>query len=188
MTPNTRRVPLGSMIGPIAGLARAGALVLVGALLIEGCVLMAPLMLRIIIDRAVGAEQWDLLYALPLVFVALALVQGMLVLGRSRSLLGFSERLNMGWLSNLFDRLMQLRMSYFESRGVGAIAAKFWSVSYMQRVLTAAFLEGILDGALAIFGLALLVLVAQRVAAVACICILAYAAARAAPSHATTFV
>lgn len=180
MTRNTQRVPLRAMIGPIAGLARAGALVLAGALLIEACVLMAPLMLRIIIDRAVGAEQWDLLYALPLVFVALALVHGMLVLGRGRSLLGFSERLNMGWLSNLFDRLMQLRMSYFESRGVGAIAAKFWSVSYMQRVLTAAFLEGILDGALAIFGLALLVVVAPRVAAVACICIVAYAAARAA--------
>lgn len=178
MTDQSQRIPITQMIGPVKGLLRAALMVTAAALAIEVCVLAAPLFLRIVIDRVMLSHQLDLLCVVPLVFLVLALSQGILAVGRARAIFAFSERLNHGWMSNLFDRLMRLPISYFELRGAGAISAKFWSVSYMQRVLTAAFLEGVLDGLLAILGGVLLIFIAPLAAVVATTAIFIYLAFR----------
>ncbi|OAX53488.1 peptidase domain-containing ABC transporter [Xanthomonas graminis] len=175
-----KRLSIGAIIGPIEGVGKVAGLIVATALLVEICVLMTPMMLRIIIDRAIDLGDADLIVSILAIFVVIAVSQGLLTYGRSRMLMTFSQRLNQSWLSNLFDRMMALPLVFFEARGVFTIAAKFWSVSHMQRVLTGAFLEGILDGLLAVLGLVLLAYLAPVGALAAAAAMLLYGLFRAA--------
>lgn len=168
------KIPLRNMVGDLKGLGPQTALVLAAAVLLELCQLVSPLMLRLVVDKVAFHASHRLVFELFILFAGFGIIQAIFVAGRSRALIGLSERLNTNWLSSLFDRAMTLPASYFESRGVTAVAGKFWSVSYMQRVLTAAFLEGMLDGLMAVMALVLVFYYAPAAGALVAIALSVY--------------
>lgn len=169
------KVPLRVVVGEVNGVWSRTLLVLVAALLLEVCQLVSPLMLRLVVDKVVFHESSRLIIELCCLFLVFGLLQSVFVAGRGSAILSLSERLNSSWLSNLFDRAMALPISYFENRGVTNVASKFWSVSYMQRMLTAAFLEGVLDGIMAIMAVALVIYLAPTVGGLVVISMVLYA-------------
>lgn len=174
----TGDIDLSDLLAPGVPIGRGLSWILGLAFALEACQLAGPMLAKIVVDRVIRSEDHSLLLPLAVAFSAVAAVQAMLGLARTKSLILFGERVNASWLSNLFSRLVSLPMSFFETRPVGHVAAKFWSVSYMQRVLTTSFVEGTLDGFMAVFGLALMLFIAPWTAAAGSAAIVTYAFVR----------
>ena len=96
--------------------------------------------------------------------------------------------LNVQWHANVFAHLLRLPMPYFEKRHLGDIVSRFRSIDAVQRTVTTAFIETIVDGGMTL----VICLVMYRYSAMlTCICAaatavyalsrhLAYSATRAA--------
>lgn len=172
------RASLRQLTGDIRGIKRAALPILLIALALEVCQILAPLLLKIGVDRVIPEFDRNLLLPLVAIFVVIALLQGALSYARTHALIVFGERLNVMWLSNLFTHLTSLPMRFFESRSIGEVAAKFWSVTYVQRVVTAGFVEGLLDGVMGVFTLAVMLTLQPSLVPLGIVAMLAYAGLR----------
>lgn len=166
------RVPIRDLIGPVPDLGRSACFALFAALLFESCQLALPLLFRVVIDSSISTADRSAILPVALAFVGLATVHAILTAARGSALLAFSHRLNSGWLSNLFTTLSSLPITFFSARPISQIAAKFWSVSYIQRVVTGGFLDGLLDGMMALFMTALMFYLSPALASIA-VCFIA---------------
>jgi ATP-binding cassette subfamily B protein RaxB len=69
-------------------------------------------------------------------------------------------------------------MSFFEKRHLGDVASRFESVGVIQRTLTAAFIEGIMDGVMTVVILAMMLVYSVKLTAFVCAAALLYGALR----------
>lgn len=173
-----RRIRLRDLMGPVVGLKRSMAQVLLLALALQSLALLSPFYMQWVIDGAVVAADRDLLKVLGLGFLLLAVVQVAVSAMRSWVVLYLGTTLNLQWLSSVFSHLLRLPVSYFEKRHLGDVVSRFGAVGTIQRTLTTGFVEALIDGLMAIATLAMMLMYSAPLSAVACAAVTVYGALR----------
>ena len=173
-----QRVTLRQLLGPVSGLKRSLAQILVLALALEIFVLLSPFFMQWVVDGVIVSADRDLLITLGVGFTLLVVVQTATAAARSWAVLVLSATLNLQWLVNVFAHLMRLPAGWFEKRHAGDIWSRFGSVQQIQKTLTTSFIEAILDGALVLLTLAMMTLYSARLTAVALAAVAGYALLR----------
>ena len=166
------------LLGPVSGLKRSLAQILLLALALEVFLLLSPFYLQWVVDDVLVSADRDLLLTLGLGFALLVLIQGVTAAARSLAVLVLSATLNLQWLLNVFAHLMRLPVDWFEKRNAGDIWSRFGSVQHIQRTLTTSFVEAVLDGLLVLATLAVMLLYSPLLTALAGLAVLCYGALR----------
>ena len=139
----------GGMGGPIAQ-------VLLLSLALEVFAVTAPFFVQLVIDRVIVGRDRDLLTLLGLAFSLLVLMQVATTAVRAWLGVFLSTHLNLRLLDTLFGQLLRLPLAWFEKRHIGDIFSRFKSVDAIQRTLTLAFVETLIDGVMVALTLAVM--------------------------------
>lgn len=172
------RIGVRDLFGRLDGVQVALLQVLLLAAALEVFAIAAPLYTQIVVDNAVVSADRDLLTVLGIGFLLLGLLQTLFIAGRSWLVTVLGTSANYQLLGKLFQHLLQLPMSYFEKRHLGDVASRFESVNVIQRTLSTAFLEGIMDGVMSLVILAMMALYSVRLTMIVCAAAAAYALVR----------
>ncbi|MGC7404777.1 peptidase domain-containing ABC transporter [Pandoraea pneumonica] len=163
----TKTTRVTDLLGTVTGLIPAMVQVLVLAVSLEIFVLVSPFYLQWVIDHALVSGDRDLLLTLMLGFSLLLLCQHGVAALRSWALMRLGANWNLQWRANLFSHLVRLPVQYFMRRHLGDVLSRFGAVDEIQRTLTTSFIEGVLDGGMALLTLALMFIYSPLLAATA---------------------
>ena len=172
------RLRLSQLTGRVRGLRVALLQIFAVAVVLELFALLGPLFNQMVVDEAIGAGDADLLTVLVLGFGLLLVVQTVVALARSWMVMVLGQTLALQWMGNVFAHLVRLPVSYFEQRHLGDVISRFGSVGAIQRTLTTAAIEALLDGLMAIAALVVMLVYAPGLTAVCIVAVLAYALLR----------
>lgn len=161
------RLRLSHLWSRISGLKRALAQTLVLSLVMQAFVLASPYYMQVALDSALPALDLNLLTVLALGFALFTLIHVTAELLRSFVLLATGTSLGFGVAANVARRLFRLPVGWFEKRHVGDILSRFQSITPIRTFLTEGAVATLLDGTLALFTLALMLLYSPALAAVA---------------------
>jgi ATP-binding cassette, subfamily B, bacterial CvaB/MchF/RaxB len=128
------------------------------ALLLQLFTLATPIFMQMAVDTVVVSEDRDLLTALGLGFLLLALIQPIIGSCRQWFAIRLSQATEFHLQNNLYSHLLHLPLAFFEKRQSGDIISRFDSLKHVQTALTQQFIESILDGLLACLTLLMLAL------------------------------
>ena len=173
-----RRLRLRDLTGPVVGLKRSLAQVLLLAFALQAIAIVSPFHMQWVVDGAVVSGDRDLLTVLGLGFLLLTVIQVSLTALRSWIVLYLSTTLNLQWVANVFSHLLRLPVSYFEKRHLGDVVSRFGAVTTIQRTLTSTFVESILDGVMAAATLAMMVIYSATLAMIAIAAVSCYGVLR----------
>ncbi len=169
-----RPVRVRELLGPVRGLKRALAQVLLLALALEVFLLLSPFFMQWVVDDVLVSGDRDLLLTLGIGFALLVLIQVVTAAGRAWAVLVLSATLNLQWLMNVFAHVLRLPVAWFEKRQIGDIWSRFSSVQQIQKALTTSFAEAMLDGVMVLLTLAMMLLYSVRLTAVALVAVALY--------------
>ncbi len=144
------RVKLRELVGKITGLAGSFAQILVVAAALETFVVAHPLFLQWVVDHALVTANADLLALLALGFGLLVLCEQATAALRSWIVMHFETTLSLQWHANVFAHLLRLPVLYFEKRHLGDIVSRFRSIDAIQRTVTTAAIEAVVDGGMSV--------------------------------------
>ena len=132
------------------------AQVMLLSLALEVFAVAAPFFVQLVIDRVIVGRDRDLLTLLGLGFSLLVMMQVATTAVRAWLGVYLSTHLNLRLLDTLFGLLLRLPLSWFEKRHIGDIFSRFKSVDAIQRTLTLAFVETLIDGVMVLLTLAVM--------------------------------
>ena len=138
------------------GMGGTIAQVMLLSLALEVFAVTSPFFVQLVIDRVIVGRDRDLLTLLGLAFALLVLMQ--VATTGVRAWLGvyLSTHMNLRLLDTLFGQLLRLPLAWFEKRHIGDIFSRFKSVDAIQRTLTLAFVETLIDGVMVLLTLAVM--------------------------------
>src|SRR5690606_3717482 len=99
---------------------------------------------------------------------------------RGWAILHLSSHLGLQWMANVFAHLLKLPMEFFEKRHLGDITSRMGSVQAIQATLTTSFVDGLIDGLMALVTLAMMLLYSWKLALLTLAAMLLYLLLRAA--------
>ncbi|AJC47227.1 peptidase domain-containing ABC transporter [Xanthomonas sacchari] len=167
------------LTGPIRGLWRALAQVLLLSAALQVFVILAPFYMQWVVDQILVAEDRELLSVVGVGFALAVLLQVGISSLRGWSVLYLSARLGLQWMSNVFAHLLKLPLEFFEKRHLGDVSSRISSVQAIQHTLTTSFVEAIIDGVMAIVTLVLMLIYSWKLALVTLFAIVLYSSVRA---------
>jgi len=160
------RVSLRALTGQVLGLGRSLTQILLVALVLELFAIVAPLFNQLIVDDVLTSGDRDLLKLLVAGFGLLLVTQTALGLARSWMLILLTQTLSLQWRGNAFAHLLRLPVAFFEKRHLGDITSRFGAVDAIQKTLTTAAIEAVLDGLMGIAALVMMLIYAWPLALV----------------------
>ena len=160
------RLKLGQLTGRVRGLKRSLVQIFAVAVVLELFALVAPLFNQVVVDEVLTSGDRDLLTVLVLGFGLLLIVQTAIGLARSWMVMVLGQTLSLQWTGNVFAHLVRLPVDFFEKRHLGDIVSRFGSVGAIQRTLTTAVIEAVLDGIMALAALVMMLIYAPALAGV----------------------
>jgi len=160
------RVRMSQLMGPVVGLKRSLARLLCMALAMEAFAMASPLFLVWVLDDAIVAADRDLLLTLAMGFGMLLVLQTAVSAMRGWMLILLGVSLKVQARANLFSHLLNLPASYFETRYMGDIMARFGSQETILQAVTTEMVVAVLDGVMCCVTLALMVAFAPALAVV----------------------
>lgn len=169
---------LRQLLGPVTGLKRSFAQVLLLALALEVFTVVNPFFLQWVIDQVLVSADRSLLATLALGFGLLLLVQQATSAARGWMLMYVGTMLNVQWRANVFTHLLRLPVNYFEKRHLGDVVSRFGSIDTIQQTLTTSFVEALLDGVMSVVTLLLMFLYSPALAGIAVGAMALYALSR----------
>ncbi|MFT3664438.1 peptidase domain-containing ABC transporter [Piscinibacter sp.] len=147
------RLRLSQLTGKVRGLPSSLLQIFAVAAALQLFALVAPLFSQLVVDEVITSGDHDMLTVLVLGFGLLLVVQTSLGLARSWMVMVLGQSLSLQWAGNVFAHLLRLPVDYFEQRHLGDIVSRFGSIGAIQRTLTTAAIEAVLDGVLAVAAL-----------------------------------
>lgn len=175
---DTRTISLRALTGRISGLKRSIAQLIALAAGIEIIAIALPFQLQLTVDWVLTSHDYQAALVAGGAFLTLAVARGGLMLARASLLSWFGASLNAQWITNTFAHLIRLPLQYFEKRHLGDTVSRFTSLYVIQRTVSGAFVEGLLDGLLSILTLAILFVYQPSMAAISLAFGATYAALR----------
>ncbi len=165
---------LRQLLGQVSGFWPTLSQVLLLSLVLELLLLVSPLLMQWILDHVLVSRDGNLLGTLAIGFALLLLVQQGFSLARSWILLVVNASVRVQWRSNVVSHMLRLPLEYFQKRHLGDIVSRVGAIDEIQRVLTSAFVEGVFDGLLVLFTLAMMFIYSPPMATVAVLAMLLY--------------
>jgi ATP-binding cassette, subfamily B, bacterial CvaB/MchF/RaxB len=175
---DAQRVSLSQMVGRVTGLWTSVWRVMAMSLVLEALALASPLFMQWTVDHVIVARDADLLIVLAIGFALVLVLQQLFAMLRAWFVLRVGTQLQVQWRSNVFDHLLKLPLEYFARRHLGDVASRFNAVQRIQQVLTATFVETVLDGLMVVLALVLMLLYSPQLAALAALSVLLYIGVR----------
>lgn len=173
-----RKVSLLSLVGRLHGAGAILIQVVILAIVLQVFAIIGPFYMQWIVDQALVARDNDLVAVLGVGFLLLALVQAGITGLRAWLLLILGTGLNLQMQSNLFRHLIRLPMGWFDKRHVGDVVSRFQSLEAIQRTLTTASLEALIDGVMAVVTLVMMFFYSAKLALVALVAAVLYGGLR----------
>jgi ATP-binding cassette subfamily B protein RaxB len=155
---NRLRPRLKDLWQKMTGLKRAIFQTLVLSVILQAAALAAPFYLQLVVDRAIGPNDQNLLFALLLGFGGLVVIRAVAEAIRGWAIVVYGNQMTFQMVGNLFRHLIRLPTNYFEKRHIGDIISRMGSVRPIQEALTESVVAILIDGAMAILTLAVLFL------------------------------
>ncbi|AOJ31167.1 peptidase domain-containing ABC transporter [Burkholderia metallica] len=172
------QVKLRELLGPVSGLSRSLAQILVLAIALEVFMLVQPFFLQWVIDEVIVSADRDLLTVLALGFGLLLLMQQATGAIRAWALMYVGVTLNIQWRANVFTHLLSLPVRYYERRHLGDVVSRFGSIDTIQQTLTTSFLGAVIDGLMTLVTLAMMFVYSRVLGLVALATMALYALVR----------
>jgi len=172
-------VSIRQLTGPIRGLWRVLALILVVSVALQVFMVLGPLYLQWVVDQVLVSGNRELLTVVGLGFGLLVLLQVGTHLLRGLIVVFLSNRLVFQWMGNVFSHLLRLPLDFFEKRHLGDVVSRIESVRAIQRTLSTSFVEAIIDGLMAIVTLGMMLLYSWKLALVTLLAVALYLGLRA---------
>ena len=144
------RVPLKQFIGRVDGLWLSLGKIFVIAAIFQSLILISPYYIRIIIDHGILPQQDGLLWTVFIGFLLLLLFSACAQVLRAGAILYLDKSLSFQVKANIQRHLLNLPMSFFESRHVGDIKSRFEAFNEVQRLISRGFITALVDGLLSI--------------------------------------
>lgn len=158
----------------MSGIKRAITQTVLLSLVLQAYTLASPYYMQIAIDSVIPAQDHDLLFVLSLGFTLFLLINLLASVLRSFVLLNAGAVMGFGISSNIVRRLFRLPVDWFEKRHVGDVLSRFQSVEPIQSILTTGAVAALLDGAMAVFTIALMFLYSPMLSIIALIAFVLY--------------
>lgn len=152
--------------GKMRGLKRAMFQTLTLSVILQMVALAAPFYLQLVIDKAVGPKDTNLLYALMIGFGGLVIIRALSEAVRGWAILIYGNQLSFQMVGNIVRHLLRLPTSWFEKRHVGDIISRIGSARPIQEALTESVVAILLDGFMALLTLLVLFLYSPMLAGV----------------------
>jgi ATP-binding cassette subfamily B protein RaxB len=168
------RLQLRQLTGKVRGLKRSLLQIFLIAAVLQLFALVSPLFNQLVVDDVLTSGDRDMLSVLTIGFALLLITQTAIGLARSWMVLVLSQTLALQWAGNMFAHLVRLPVDFFERRHLGDIVSRFGSVGAIQRTLTTAVIEAIMDGIMAIAALAMMLIYAPLLSVVTLVAVAAY--------------
>ena len=168
------RLELGQLTGKVRGLKKSLAQIFLLAAVLELFAIAAPLFNQTVVDEVLTSGDRDLLVVLILGFGLLLITQTAISLARSWMVMILGQTLSLQWAGNMFAHLVRLPVDFFERRHLGDIVSRFGSVGAIQRTITTAVIEAVMDGIMAIAALAMMFLYSPALSALTIGAVAAY--------------
>jgi len=167
-------ISMRQLIGPVRGLWRSLAQILLLSVALQVFVVLAPFYIQWVVDQVLVSADRDLLTVLGLGFGLALLLQISIGLLRGWSVVFLSSTLGLQWMGNVFAHLLRLPLDFFEKRHLGDVTSRMSSVHAIQRTLTTSFVEAIIDGLMALVTLGLMLVYSWKLALVTLLAVLIY--------------
>jgi ATP-binding cassette, subfamily B, bacterial CvaB/MchF/RaxB len=168
------KLNLSKLTGRVRGLFRSLSQIFAVALGLEFFAIVAPLFNQIVVDDVIASHDPDLLLVLVLGFGLLLVVQSAIGLARSWMVMVLGQTISLQWTGNVFAHLIRLPVDFFERRHLGDVVSRFGSVGAIQRTLTTAAIEAVLDGLMAIAALIMMLIYAPVLTGVVVVAVVLY--------------
>ncbi len=172
--PEAPRLRFCQLTGKVRGLPSSLLQILAVAAALQIFALVAPLFSQLVVDEVITSGDHDMLTVLVLGFGLLLVVQTALGLARSWMVMVLGQSLALQWAGNVFAHLLRLPVDYFEQRHLGDVVSRFGSIGAIQRTLTTAAIEAVLDGVLAVAALIMMLIYSPTLAGVVVAAVAAY--------------
>lgn len=173
-TEATPRISLRQLTGQVSGMRRALGAIFCVALVLELLAIASPLFNQMVVDNAIATRDLDLLNVLLIGFGLLLIAQTILVLARSWMVVVLSQNISLQWKGNVFGHLLKLPVDWFEKRHLGDITNRFGAIEAIQRTITSALVEVILDGIMVLTSLAMMLLYSVELSAIVVVAVVLY--------------
>jgi ATP-binding cassette, subfamily B, bacterial CvaB/MchF/RaxB len=170
----TVKLKLGQLTGKVRGLKQSLVQIFAVAVVLELFALAAPLFNQVVVDEVLTSGDRDLLTVLVFGFALLLVVQTAIGLARSWMVMVLGQTISLQWTGNMFAHLIRLPIDFFEKRHLGDVVSRFGSVGAIQRTLTTAVIEAVLDGIMAVAALAMMLIYAPALSGVVIAAVVAY--------------
>jgi len=150
------RITAWQLLTAAGGMGGTIAQVMLLSVALEVFAVASPFFVQLVIDRVIVGRDRDLLTLLGMGFSLLVLMQVATTSVRAWLGVYLSTHLNLRLLDTLFGQLLRLPLAWFEKRHIGDVFSRFKSVDAIQRTLTLAFVETLIDGAMVLLTLAVM--------------------------------
>ena len=130
------QIQLSSFLKNIPGLFGILSQLLLFALVLQLCLIISPLFMQWVTDEVLVSYDKNLLIVLSIGFLLLLLFQIAVSILESYISLYVSSRISLRLDSNVLNHLLQLPLSYFETRHMGDLQSRFDSTDPIQSFIT----------------------------------------------------
>lgn len=175
---------IGQLWSRMSGLGGALRNILLLSVILQFAALATPFYLQLAIDTVFPAFDTDLLLMLALGFGGLALINLFTGWLRSLILVSLGQSLAYQVVVNLYRHLMRLPLPWFEKRHVGDIISRFGSTQPISDLLAQGLIAAIIDGAMAVLTLGLMFIYSPKLAGIALVAWILFAALKIGSFHA----
>ncbi|MFT5756931.1 MAG: ATP-binding cassette subfamily B protein RaxB [Alteromonadaceae bacterium] len=172
------KLGLGVLWKSITGLKRSLVQIIVLSLVLQFLALLAPYFIQLVVDNVVITNDRRFLLVLGVGFSLLLLLKVATQAFRSWIIIYLRTTLGIQLVSNLFRHMLRLPMTWFGKRFIGDITSRFNSLEYIKQLLSNGFVEGIIDGVMAIITLVMMFVFAPELALITITAMSLYTLAR----------
>ncbi|MFA5914813.1 MAG: NHLP bacteriocin export ABC transporter permease/ATPase subunit [Burkholderiales bacterium] len=108
--------------------------------------LAGPLASAALIDNIIPSAQINLLIEVAVLLVVIALTRSLFSLARSLFVLRVQDRMDLSIQAAIWDRVLNLPMTFFRNYSVGDLTARVSSINAIHRMLSVGTMTGVLNG------------------------------------------
>ena len=120
-------------------------LVLIASFVIQILGLATPLVIQVIIDKAVSQRSLDTLQVLGFSLLIVAIVEAVLGMLRIFLFTEITNRIDMSFSSTVIQKLFRLPLSYFDKRNAGELSTRFQETEKIRGFMTSQAITTLLD-------------------------------------------
>lgn len=128
------------------GLRREMAFIAALAGMMGVLALVSPLASAELIDSVIPSAKMNLLIEVAVLLVVVAVTQSLFSLSRSLFVLRVQDKMDLSIQAAIWDRVLNLPMTFFRSYSVGDLSARVSSINAIHRMLSVGTMTGVLNG------------------------------------------